>query len=285
MSRRQFRQTGFRKETLEDFEKLQRTQALFAKMSKRPRPGSFKQPKNVARFKTSRRGKQSTVLKAKIGAIENKYKDNSQSNAAISQAVGGSYLETNTGGLCCPTQGDDVVEREGRSIQVTSFEIKGQILFPSAEAIGDIALFGQQVQLSLVQDTQSNGTAATTTNVYSNTTGTIYGQGCHLRNPVFANRFKILKTETFERPVSVVTQNANNDFSYSSAGIPFHWYVKLKKPVRVKFNSGAGSGVIADIIDNSFHVWAATGGDNNAVGVTTRMDATLTYNSRARFFG
>lgn len=258
-------------------------------MQKRKRPTFEFSKKSTAKrsaFKPTRT-RQSAATAAKIGSIELKYIDNSQTNAAISQALNGpgTFLETNTGGLCCPVVGSDATDREGRQIMVRSFEICGSILFPSAEAIGDIALSGQSVKISLIQDKQSDKLAATISDIFTNNTSSIYGNALTLRNPNSLDRFVVLKTQTFDRPLCGVTQNAVNDFSQTSALISFKWYVKLKKAVKVKFNNGTGTGVIADIVDNSFHLHASTGGDNNAVGVTTRMDCTLTYNCRARFYG
>lgn len=232
------------------------------------------------------KNRQSTALQAKIGSIENKYFDSGIYNVAIAKTLGANnYLDPSTGGLACPIQGDNANNRDGKQIQVTSIEIKGSILFPSAEAIADVALSGQNVMLALVQDKQSDTTAATTTDIYTNIVGSSYNSANILRNPNSIDRFTILKTKTWSRPQCAVTQQAANDFSQTSALIPFHWYVKLKKPVKVRFNTSPGTSVIADIVDNSFHVLAVTGGDDYTVGVNTRMDCTLSYNARSRFYG
>jgi len=165
---------------------------------------------------------------------------------------------------------------------VDQIEINGSVTFLGAEAVIDTPC-GQSVFIALVNDHQANGAVTASQNVYTNTTGSIYGNITPTRNPNGTNRYTVLRTVTIEKPYVPLTQQAANDYSWPSKNIPFHFFVKLPKPIKVKFGAGT-AGTIADVIDNSWSILAVTGGDT--IGpLTSRMDAVISYNSRIRFYG
>jgi len=252
-------------------------------------------PRHMARtrkaIKSNFKPRQSSSLKAKIGSIEHKFITSSVNNSAISKSVTctGIFNDPVTGGICVPITGNDIANREGRRTSVDEIIIRGHVLFPSAEHIADIALCGQMVKIAIIQDQAPKGTIATTSDIYTNATGTIYGNVHALRNPNGISRFTVLKTVTIIRPVSgVACQVLGNDtdarFAQTSTLVPFEIYIKLKNPIKQVFNA-TDTTAIASIENNSIHVAAWTGGDDNTAGVNTRMDCNLTYNARCRFYG
>lgn len=268
----------------------------FSKMSKRPYSGGkiSKRPmkKRVTVSGTKVRKAQSRAVQAKLQSIEHKFFTSSIINVAISQNVTmtGIFNDPATGGIFTPTTGDDNNSRDGRRAVVDEFTIRGSVLFPSVEAINDVEL-NQVVKLALIQDTSPEGNLATTSDIFTNATGSIYGNISALRNPNNVLRFKVLKTKTIVKPVGgmVVMPKAlpaaatDREFSWPSKVVPFEFNVKLKKPVTVQFNA-TNNNTIASIEKNSFHFAAWTGGDDNTLGITTRMDCNLTYNARTRFY-
>ena len=73
-------------------------------------------------------------------------------------------------------------------------------------------------------------------------------------------------------------QNPNNaSFNAYQAGLirQFKWTVNFKTPVKVQFNATNG-GTVADIVDNSFHIVAATTS-------TTNVNIGISYYSRVAY--
>jgi len=241
---------------------------------------------NVSRFKTSSKfqPRQSAALKAKIGSIEHKFMTNSVNEQTISQSVTCTGISLDpTNGIIIPIQGVESNQREGRTIMVDQIFIQGQVRFPAVEDIADTPL-GELVRISLVQDTQTNAALLTTSDVYTNSTGTIFGNVHASRNPNGTKRFKVWKEKMIVKPQVSTSQNGTDKFSSQSAIVPFNFYVKFKNPIRIQFNATNG-GTIADVVDNSFHILAIAGGESVGAGVSTRLDCTLTYNARSRFYG
>lgn len=230
-------------------------------------------------------GKRSANLQAKLGSIERKFFNSSVNNITISQdpTMTGSLIDPTTS-LFAPQLGTDNESREGRSVMVDEIHIKGVVVFSGAEDVINTPC-GQQVFISLIQDKQTNAVvpAATGSGVYTNTTGTLLGLTSPHRNPNNILKYKTLRTVLLNKPVITMTQTGANVISWPSTSMPFEFYHKFKTPVKVQFNAANG-GTIADIIDNSWHIIAVTGGDTLGT-LTSRMDCQMTYNARCRFFG
>jgi len=167
----------------------------------------------------------------------------------------GSAAVATPANLCSPTVGAALNQRIGRSILVHKIKVRGTIVCGSQTPAngGETA---SKVRILLVQDGQTNaglmtgaqllrdgGVATTTINSF--------------QNPDNFGRFRVLKD------VSFVMQDPN---AYTDAvpapamnGIKrnFKFNVNFKKPVKVQFNATNG-GTGADIVDNSFHIFAGT---------------------------
>jgi hypothetical protein len=220
---------------------------------------------------------------AKLSSIELKYKFNSVSNVAISQDTAMTGILNNpTGGIGIPVPGDDISNREGRVITIKSIKLKGIVSFLGAEAVIDTPC-GQAVFLALVMDKQPNGAVPTTSDIFTNTAGTIYTNTTPFRNPNGLMRFEPLAEKRIVKPYVPLSQLLVNDYSWPSHSEAFEFDVRFKKGKLVRFNQ-VGGGTIADVVTNAFHMLAVTGGDTIGA-LTSRMDCTLSYNVEVAFYG
>lgn len=167
----------------------------------------------------------------------------------------GAAAVANPANLCSPTVGAALNQRIGRSILVHKIKVRGTIVV-GTQVPGLGGETASKVRLLLVQDMQTNaglmtgaqllrdaGIATTTINSF--------------QNPDNFGRFRVLKD------VAYVMQDPN---AYTDAfpnpamnGIKrnFKFNVNFKKPIKVQFNATNG-GTGADIVDNSFHIFAGT---------------------------
>jgi len=174
--------------------------------------------------------------------------------------------------LCSPTVGAALNQRIGRSILVRKIKIRGTITVAPATPAnqGEAA---SKCRILLVQDMQTNagpmtgaqlmrdaGTATTTLDSY--------------QNPDNFGRFRVLK----DLVIVLQDPNAFTDAvpapAHNGLKRSFKFNVNFKTPVKVQFNATNG-GTGADIVDNSFHIIAAT--DSTALGPN------LSYYSRVAY--
>lgn len=258
-------------------------------MPKRTR-GQFEGNKKTAkRFKGIFKKKAPIIrntsrMKAMLKSIEHKSITNSVSNIAISKATNcvGWTIDP-VPGICCPIQGLDVGNRDGRDITVDQLEIKGVVTFLGAEDVINTPL-GQNVHISLMLDTQTNQAAAfASENAWNNSSGTKYTNTCPLRNINDMDRWKTLGVSIIEKPDISITQTGANLYSWGSKVMPFHFFKKFDPPIKIHFSS-TNAGNTTDVMDNSFHITAVTGGNVDAT-LATADDCTLSYNCRSRFYG
>lgn len=171
--------------------------------------------------------------------------------------------------ISTPVVGDSEQNRDGKKIIITQVEVKGVVHQPS-QVNQTAPDYGQFAWVALVLDTQTNGTACSSADVFKNN-----GVGVEVcqpfRNLLFGGRFRILKMKKFTFNNAVLTYDGTN---LEQQGItrPFKMYKKLRLPVN--FNAGTTADV-ANVIDNSLHImaWSSLG------------TAYLGYNARIRFIG
>lgn len=190
------------------------------------------------------------------------------------------YTAGNYGCLPLPAVGDDYSDRDGRKITVTSIKIKGSITWPSQEASVNPHI-NQPVRIVIFQDTKSNGAAPTPEKVLGGAKDqsgvvALSGDGCALyqfSNPAGWGRYKILHDKIYNPPNASTASNAANDFSMNGYARSFK--INIKCNTEVNFNGT--SGLIASVIDNSFHLMVATTSSANV--------AQLGYIARTSFIG
>jgi len=202
--------------------------------------------------------------------------DNGDSATAIPIALAactGLELNPDSNGLCMsvPSAGAGANQVEGSKMAIISIQIKGTI--NKAPQIDQTAAeANDNVFLALVMDTQTNGAFLNSEDVFRS--GGIAANGINMiRNLSFRDRFRVLKSKTFQLSQTPISWDGTN-IEQAGANVSFNWFVKFKKPVIVNFlATGSSAGDITDVRDVSIQL----------VGCATSANCTLTYNSRMRF--
>lgn len=214
--------------------------------------------------------------KPAIRKLEVKFYDTAYAITAIplpTDASGGMADPSATSMISTPAVGDTSTNREGGQIFISAIEVRGKVEKAIVEAATG-PTGGQTVFVALVQDTQTNGAQMNSENCFSNLVGTAASACDVMRNLNFRNRFKVLRQEWFNMSPITLTSSALNDFSESGQYKHFQWYIKLKQPIKVNFNSTTPTvATIASVVDNCLHL----------ISYTTTAGMFLSYNARIRF--
>lgn len=239
--------------------------------------GSFKPAVSTTTIMT-KGGATKTYVNRNLGNgmayTERKYADKEYTAAIAVMATTTSGGEADPTGLALisPTQGDDIVNRDGRAYDVLSIKIRGQVSIAAqtAQTAADDPIY---VRLLLVQDKQTNGGQLNSEDVMTSGTAATAPMVMSYQNTAFFGRFEVLKDKviTFSNPA--LTYNGTN-ITQGSMLRNFKINHTFKTPVRVHCNATNG-GTVADITDNSFHLIAGA-------GAVTAVP-TLSYKSRVVF--
>lgn len=167
--------------------------------------------------------------------------------------LGGAAIATPQN-LCSPKVGSALNERIGRQIHVLKIKVRGTISFPQATAVngGEIA---SKCRIILVQDKQTNAGLMTGAQLMRDA-GLAQTTINSFQNPDNFGRFRVLKDVTYVLQDPNVYTDAAAAPAQNGRKTNFKFNVNFKKPVVVHFNATNG-GTGADIVDNSFHVFAA----------------------------
>jgi len=189
--------------------------------------------------------------------------------------TGGEYDPTALPAACLalnvPAVGDSEQNRDGKKIVCKNVSVKGYIQRAASEdAVNPPA--SEKVFVALVLDTQTNGAQCQSEDIYKNLAADNGGCVAPLRNLLFGERFRILKSELFDMDQTVSVEGAD---LHSSPAISktFDWFVNLND-LPVQFNAGT-TAVIANCVDNSLHM----------VAFSVSGLCTMSYNARVRFMG
>jgi len=209
--------------------------------------------------------------------VEKKFFDTDRGSPRVLTAptdcTGGVVSLTADVQMVAPVQGNSASTREGNKIEVQSVQVSGYVECPKQanQTAGDNATI---VSIFLVQDCQTNAAQCTSELMFRNVSALGALAHAPFRNLIYTKRFKVLakKQITFTPPP--LSWDGTN---VEQSGImkPFNIFKKLK--MLVNYVGTAGSGGIADIIDNSLHVVAFC---NN-----TDLAPQIAFNSRIRFTG
>lgn len=173
--------------------------------------------------------------------------------------------------LFAPVQGTAINQRVGRKINMLWCHVRGMINFavPTGQSSPQKC---PELRLALVLDKQSNAAQAAGTTVFmSPATATAILANCTFMNLDNLGRFKILKDKRFASKDTNTGNDAATTVSQAPDQVPFNWLVRFKNGIPVHFNATNG-GTIADIVDNSLHMYA-----NICV---TGWTPVLSYNAR-----
>lgn len=176
--------------------------------------------------------------------------------------------------LSCPAVGDSEQQRDGRKIVIESIHIKGNI-YRTAEAATAIADPGRCV-LFLVLDTQTNGAAINSEDVFKSIGGTLdQSVDCH-RNLLFGNRFRVLKKLVWTPSMNSVAYSGTVGTVWMNGQTrTFEFHVKFPKGLHINMTAGTTADV-ANVIDNSLHMI-------NFASIANKFN--LEYGARIRFQG
>jgi len=177
--------------------------------------------------------------------------------------------------LFCPTQGNDISNREGRSCWVYNIKIAGCLVVNPDPGYTVAADTPPVIRLILCMDKQTNGTQMVGTDLISSGTGApmLYA----FQNTSTFGRFQVLKDMLVTcPPYNLAWDATESEFKQSSVSLPFKMKYKWKSPLKIDFNS-TNSGAVADITNNSFHLLAAESMVDTAIS--------LSYKARVSFCG
>lgn len=255
--------------------------ARYSRKGKRLRK-TYKKTARTRRFK-QRKG-YSSVARARGGAVtgEMKYFDSEVNSSAVVGAAtwGASVIDptvtpvANMNCLFAPVVGAGINQRIGKAAWVHSIKIWGDVLAPAVATVTALAN-PSDVRILLVKDCQTNsaqaaGSAVMQTPVSNNN---IVAINAPLNIDNFG-RFKILKEKRIQ--LSEICTGNVSATNFAIAGVQRKFKLKhiFAKPVLVRFNNTNG-GTVADIVDNSFHIYALT--------TSTGMVPAMSYYCRVGF--
>ncbi len=239
-------------------------------------------PTGASRQKMFYNKRRSTFTVARTRGVygqgEMKYFDTERSSTAIPAAADwtGTEFPPNVGTpttLCNPVQGAGIDNRIGREIVVYKIKIRGQITVgpQTAQSAGDSA---SVIRMFLCQDEQTNATQAQGEQIMTDpATATAVQAVSTYQSLANFGRFRVARDKFFV----IQNPNASNDTGATGGGIQqglartFKFNLKFPKGLRVRFNAING-GTIADIVDNSWCVYANCS--------STTLAPAITYNSR-----
>lgn len=209
--------------------------------------------------------------------IEKKFLDTTKTDTPVAGIVGltgGEYDPSGgcTGCLSCPAQGDTEQSRDGKRIVVDSVILKGHVRLN--ENAGAAQLDSLKVFVAVILDTQTNGSQLNSEDVFKNLSAQITSVVEPMKNLLFGNRFRILKSQVFDLTPSGLS-TAGGTSAWCGVQREFDWYIPFKGGLPVNLNAGTTADV-ANVIDNSIHVVAFA---------TINATAEIGYNARIRFQG
>jgi len=166
---------------------------------------------------------------------------------------------------CCPTRGPSQNQRTGMQCTIVRIEFTGCVEM-GLKTVSGFLRNANAVELALVLDHQTNGHQLVGTDVFWS--GTLPG----LVRYDNAARFTVLKRLVFDFHDSVCSNQGDTiNAAYLGAQVKTFRFT-LETNVVLSFVAGAGTGAVADLVGNSFHVLGTA--LNNASGdIHARLNA------------
>ncbi len=259
--------------------------AISKMSSKRGRKrGSTNGVKKRGRYVASRR----RSYQARLALPETKYVDGYLDNTAVHELAGNDDTWADTelnprqqaavyGCLPIPAQGDGYSDRDGRKCYIKNIRIRGQLL-QNAGTTKTVASTQGFVRLLVVKDTRTCGTTIVGEDVLGPGQGSDGAAGLladtavsALTNPAGWGKYRVVADKTLQIDNQQVWYDGT-DGNLQGHRIPFDFTVKCNCWVNFKDTTG----LIASVVDNSFHLIGATSeGD----------DWTISYIARTSFVG
>ncbi len=223
------------------------------------------------------------MQQARARGGEMKYYDTELTSSAIPASTDWTATEFNpdvpnaTSTLCAPAIGAAINQRIGREVKLHKININWQIQTPTQTGVtaGD---FGTNIRLIVVQDMQTNAAQAQGEVIMQQpaTASSDHAPNSFM-NLANLGRFKIHSDQhlVLENPNAAATTATANQ---AQQGLLIEGQIRLrfKTPVSIRFNAAAtAGGAIADIVDNSFCVYATCS--------SAGMAPVLVYQARAYY--
>jgi len=173
--------------------------------------------------------------------------------------------------IFCPAQGPAIDQRIGRDCTVYKIKVRGLIIQPNAEDLS-ATKNPQWVRVALVEDTQTNAAQAQGEQIFNDpVTATPTQAILAFQALTNTGRFNVLKDKTY----NLSNANVASDFdagqgALQGLGRRFSFNIVYKKGRKVRFNATNG-GTIADIVDNSWCIYAMSTQGNITIQYTARV--------------
>ncbi len=209
-----------------------------------------------------------------LGA-EIKFYDTGVAGLAITSPTDASGAEMNPSAtitLNSVTQGDGESQRDGRRLTMLSLFVNGSITC-NVQTNVTVPDNPSICYVAIVLDTQANGTALNSEDVYINPSGSAQLASSPLRNLQYSKRFKVLKTIRRKMPPPTLTWDGTN-MEQSGQIVQFNCFIPLHGMI---VNFTGTTETVANIVDNALHVIAFS----NNIGMVPQLN----YNARLRFRG
>lgn len=213
-------------------------------------------------------------------AIERKFLDCVRTSTAVPASTDFTGLEIQPSSGCtdclsAPSQGDGPTQRDGHKINILSIYVSGFINLSIFDAETSQAL--PSFFIALILNTQTNGAAINSEDVYQNLLGTNTGVLCPQRNMTGGSRFRVLKKRIITTPQPSVINDGTNGIDGMTVMMPFKFKINFPKGLPVTFTIGSTTADVANVVDNSISL---------ICGATiTTLNPTISYTSRIRFVG
>jgi len=184
------------------------------------------------------------------------------------------------GPLFNPGLGDGLNARNNRAVVARSWHVKLSFQVLPIDN-GSRIPQGISVFVALIQDKQTNGAQCTPADVFVNGSGSQNLLMCLQRNPLRGGRFEVLRSE--------IIDCTPNDFSVldiltpdQTANMGVWKHLEFFIPLDDQVNFSGNAGTIADVVDNSWHIYAVRT-PHNTTGLENYPPCRVVFSSRFRF--
>lgn len=157
--------------------------------------------------------------------------------------------------------------RTGRTILITSLQVRGTIQLSTDPTIGNL---DQRVRIIFFIDSQTNGEAATLDEII-NTSGTVDIDS--FRDLANIQRFRVIYDRVFDLPVQGVAQDSATTFESIPISKGFQFSRKLN--LKIQYDDGVTTGAISTQRSNNIGAFSVCEAGQKA--------PTVVYTSRIRY--
>lgn len=176
--------------------------------------------------------------------------------------------------IFAPTQGSGINQRIGKACKIYKIKIRGHVNC-APEVNQTTGANPADIRVLLVQDLQTNGTQAAGNLVMETVAANALLNVDAFQNIDNFGRFRVLKDKSFILEDPNMTAVSATEHNTNGLTKRFKWNITFRKPIQVRFNATNG-GTIADIVDNSFHMYAYASS-------TSGLAPYISYNCRICF--